>query len=79
VLVGWIETIIPGQAESWKTQVGEDAATAVTSLPEKLGVERYESLLNVGRGISEIEIIGYAAQHLPSQGVTEPGLLDETI
>jgi hypothetical protein len=79
VLIGWAETIIPGLSESWKTQVGEDAATAVTNLPGELGAERYESLLTIGRGISEIEIIRYAAQHLPSQGVTEPGLLDETI
>ncbi len=79
VLIGWVETIIPGQAESWKTQVGEDAAAALTSLPGELGSERYESLLSMGRGIGEIEIIRYAAQHLPSQGITEQGLLDETL
>ncbi len=79
VLIGWVETIIPGQAESWRTQVGEDAATAVTSLSGEVGAERYESLLHTGRGISEIEIIQYAAQHLRSLGITEAELLDETI
>ena len=79
VLIGWAETIIPIQAENWKTQVGEDAATAVTSLPGQLGAERYESLLTIGRGMSETEIIRYAAQHLPSEVTTEQGLLDETL